>query len=139
MMQMFTDIRPILLQYKEAIPFVIQAIIVALMTALENLSGNVTSKKQALVHYQELAYAATLLRYADVLYRMEHQQYFDILFDFYGMELDEQLSAWFEFGKTPGQMRLKQPIHEYTTAIWEHFSTAQKAHLKKSIKHLFFI
>ncbi|MBN9225805.1 MULTISPECIES: hypothetical protein [Legionella] len=138
MVQLFTDIGPMLIQYKEADAQARQAMMRNKVADIKKLSGQVTHKRQATTHYAVLAYAATLICYADVLQRIENQQYFEILFDFYNMEMDEELNAWFEFGKIPGQMRLKHPLHEYTFAIWEQFRTAQKRHLEKTNKsHLF--
>ncbi|MCE0724471.1 hypothetical protein [Legionella resiliens] len=137
-MQLFSDIGPMLIQYKEANTHGRRTMVQDKIAEIKKLSGQVTDQTQAKTHYKVLAYAATFINYADVLHRMEHQQYFDILFDFYDMEMDKQLSSWFEFGKTPGQMRLKHPIREYTPEIWEKFRTAQKTHLKKTNKsHLF--
>ncbi|CAM3137629.1 Uncharacterised protein [Legionella steigerwaltii] len=138
MVQLFTDIGPMLLQYKAANTQGRHTMMLDKMADIKKLSGKVTHKSQVKTHYVVLAYAATLINYADVLHRIENQQYFEVLFDFYGMEMDEELSAWFEFGKTPGQMRLKHPLHEYTLEIWEKFRTAQKKHLEKTNKsHLF--
>ncbi|ETO93982.1 hypothetical protein [Legionella oakridgensis] len=137
MPQLYTDIGPMLLQYKNANAIGRQAMLLDAMAEVEKLSGVVKSKDDAKEHYKKLAYAATLINYADVLRRMENQQYFDILFDFYKMDLDEELQEWFEFGN-PGQMRLTHPISEYTPEIWQQFRAAQKAHLIKTNKtHLF--
>ncbi|KTC80319.1 hypothetical protein Lche_2339 [Legionella cherrii] len=137
-MQLFTDIVPMLIRYKEANIQSRQTIMLDKMADIKKLAGKVTDKSQVKAHYKELAYAATFINYADVLQRMENQNYFEILFDFYNMEMDDELNAWFEFGSTPGQMRLKLPIPEYTPEIWEKFREAQKAHLRKTNKaHLF--
>lgn len=137
-MQLFTDVGPMLIQYKEADPLGRRVMMQEIIAGIKKLPGQVIHQSQAKTHYKVLAYAATFINYADVLQRMENQQYFDILLDFYDMEMDEQLSSWFEFGKTPGQMRLKHPIHEYIPEIWKKFRVAQKAHLKKTNKsHLF--
>ncbi len=136
--QLFTDIGPMLIQYKEANTHGRCAMMQDKIAGIKKLSGQVTHQTQAKTHYKVIAYAATFINYADVLHRIEHQQYFDILFDFYDMEMDKQLNSWFEFGKTPGQMRLKHPIHEYTPEIWKKFRAAQKVHLEKTNKsHLF--
>lgn len=138
MVELFTDIGPMLIQYKEANPQGRQAIMSNKMADIKKLAGKVTHQSQVKAHYKELAYAATLINYADVLQRMENQNFFEILFDFYNMEMDDELNAWFEFGNTPGQMRLKHPISEYTPEIWEKFRQAQKAHLRKTnTSHLF--
>ncbi|KTD40465.1 hypothetical protein [Legionella parisiensis] len=137
-MQLFTDVGPILIEYKEADPQARRAMMQEMIAGIKKLPGQVIHQNQAKTHFKVLAYAATFINYVDVLQRMENQQYFDILLDFYGMEMDAQLSSWFEFGKTPGQMRLKHSIHEYTPEIWKEFRAAQKAHLKKTNKsHLF--
>ncbi|KTD74166.1 hypothetical protein [Legionella tucsonensis] len=137
-MQLFTDVGRMLIQYKKANSQVRRAMMQEIIAGIKKLSGQVTHQGEAKNHYKVLAYAATFINYADVLQRMENQQYFDILLDFYDMEMDEQLRSWFEFGKTSGQMRLKHPIHDYTPEIWEKFRAAQKAHLKKTNKsHLF--
>ncbi len=138
MVRLFTDIGPMLIQYKEANAPGRHAMMQDKITGIKTLSSQVSYKNQVKTHYEALAYAATFINYADVLHRIENQQYFEILFDFYDMAMDDELSFWFEFGKTPGQMRLKHPIHEYTPAIWEKFRAAQKAHLEKTNKaHLF--
>ncbi|MCW8408151.1 hypothetical protein OQJ13_04100 [Legionella sp. PATHC035] len=137
-MQLFTDIGPMLIQYKGANTQGRRAMMVDKMAELKKLANEVIDTSQVKARYKELAYAATLINYADVLQRMENQRYFDILFDFYNMEMDDALNAWFEFGSTPGQMRLKLPIPEYTPEIWEKFRDAQKAHLRRTNKaHLF--
>lgn len=125
-MQLFTDVGPMLIQYKEADPLGRRVMMQEIIAGIKKLPGQVIHQSQAKTHYKVLAYAATFINYADVLQRMENQQYFDILLDFYDMEMDEQLSSWFEFGKTPGQMRLKHPIHEYIPEIWKKFTCGTK-------------
>lgn len=138
MVRLFTDIGPMLIQYKEANTPGRHAMMQDKIAGIKALSSQIPHKSQVKTHYEVLAYAATFINYADVLHRIENQQYFEILFDFYDMAMDDELSSWFEFGKTPGQMRLKHPVHEYTPAIWEKFRAAQKAHLEKTNKsHLF--
>ncbi|STY29928.1 Uncharacterised protein [Legionella wadsworthii] len=138
MIHLFTDIWPMLIQYKNANARTRTNLVKKEIEHLTNLSGKISLKDHAKHHYKVLAYAATLIAYADVLFRMENQMYFDILFDFYSMEMDEKLNDWFEFGTTPGHMRLKHPLIKYTPEIWEKFRVAQKAHLKKNNKlHLF--
>ncbi|WP_454781854.1 hypothetical protein [Legionella sp. WA2022007384] len=138
MVQLYTDVGPMLIQYREATPEGRHTMMQEKITEVKKLSGQATHKQQAKTHYKTLAYAATLINYADVIQRIENQRYFDVLLDFYGMEMEAELSSWFEFGTTPGQMRLKKPLDEYTPGIWEKFRTAQKAHLKKTHKtHLF--
>ncbi|KTC82740.1 hypothetical protein [Legionella cincinnatiensis] len=127
---LFSDIEPILLQYKNAHALTRKDILLDAITGVQKLSGEIISKDEAKEHYKVLSYTATLINYADILNRMENQQFFDILFDFYKMDLDAELCDWFEFG-SPGQMRLKKPISEYTPETWEKFRSAQKDHLKK--------
>ncbi|QMT60944.1 hypothetical protein [Legionella sp. PC997] len=134
MVQLFTDVGPMLIQYREATSKGRYALMQDKIAEIKKLPGQVSHKQQAKLHYKTLAYAATFINYADVIQRIENQQYFDVLLDFYGMEMDAELSAWFEFGTTPGQMRLKQPLCEYTPEIWEQFRRAQKAHLNKTNK-----
>ncbi|KTD53668.1 hypothetical protein Lsan_4078 [Legionella santicrucis] len=129
-LQLFSDIEPMLLQYKNANALTRRDMLLNAITGVQKLSGEITSKNEAKEHYRVLSYTATLINYADILNRMENQQFFDILFDFYKMDLDAELCDWFEFG-SPVQMRLKKPISEYTPEIWEKFRTAQKDHLKK--------
>lgn len=138
MIQLFTDIGHMLIQYKNADARARTHLVKKEIEHLMNLSGKASLKEHAKHHYKILAYTATLIAYADVLFRMENQMYFDILFDFYSMEMDEEINDWFEFGTTPGQMRLKHPLKKYTPEIWEKFRVAQKAHLKQNNKlHLF--
>ncbi|KTD01763.1 hypothetical protein OQJ19_12275 [Fluoribacter gormanii] len=138
MVQLFTDVGPMLIQYREALREGRHTMMQDKIAELKMYSGQIIHKKQAKTLYKTLAYMATFINYADVIQRIENQQYFDILLDFYGMEMDEELSFWFEFGNTPGQMRLKQPLQEYTPEIWEKFRMAQKKHLTKTNKtHLF--
>lgn len=132
MVQLFTDIGPLLTQYKKENARGRQTLIKNKIDEVQKLSELITSKNQAKAVYRTLAYTATLLNYADVLQRMENQLYFDILFDFYNMEMDEELNSWFEFGKKPGQMRLKHALPEYTPKIWKKFRKAQKNHLEKT-------
>lgn len=137
MVQLYADLGSKLLQYKNANGIVRHAMLLDAMVEIDRLSDKVDNKEDAKKHYKQLAYAATLINYADVLRRMENQEFFDVLFDFYNMELGEELREWFEFGG-PGQMRLKHPIHFYTPDIWNKFRIAQKAHLIKCSKeHLF--
>lgn len=135
--QLFRDIEPILLHYKNANDPTRKSMVLDAIAGVKKLSGKVTSKAAAKKHYKVLCYATTLMNYADVLQRIEHQQFFDILIDFYKMDLNADLHDWFEFG-SPVQMKLKKPISEYTPEIWEKFRTAQKAHLKKTNKELIF-
>ncbi|VEB33960.1 Uncharacterised protein [Legionella sainthelensi] len=128
--QLFSDIEPMLLHYKNTNALTRRGMLLDALSAVQKLSGQIISKGDAKEHYKVLCYTATLINYADVLNRIENQQFFDILFDFYKMEIDAELCDWFEFG-SPGQMRLKKPISEYTPEIWEKFRTAQKEHLKK--------
>jgi hypothetical protein len=132
--QLFSDIGPTLLQYKDANVLGRQAMLLDAIAISRKSPQNLAEAK---LHLQELSYAATLINYADVLKRMESKDFFDILFDFNAMELSAELQEWFEF-KNPGKMRLKKEISEYTPAIWEQFRQAQKAHLDKTNKgHLF--
>lgn len=138
MVQLFTDIGPMLLHYRKANTQNRHAMVLDKIRDIKNLSGKVLHTNHITAHYKTLAYAATFFNYADALYRIENQQFFEILFDFYQMELDEELNSWFEFGKIPGQMRLKHPLDDYTPEIWEKFRIAQKEHLKRTNKsHLF--
>ncbi|KTD13720.1 hypothetical protein Lgra_0855 [Legionella gratiana] len=129
-LQLFSNLEPMLLQYKNTNAQTRKTLLLDVITTVQKLSGEITSTNEAKEHYKVLSYAATLINYADALNRMEHQQFFDILIDFYKMDLDDELQDWFEFG-SPGQMRLKKPISAYTPEIWKKFRTAQKAHLKK--------
>ncbi|MGL5741139.1 MAG: hypothetical protein ACRCXC_00590 [Legionella sp.] len=107
--QLFGDIELKLLQYKNESGLGRQAILLDAMATVQKLSGKPTTKNEAKEHYGKFSYTATLINYADVLRRMENQDFFDILFDFYKMDLDTELQEWFELG-SPGQMRLKKPI-----------------------------
>ncbi|MFI5406583.1 MAG: hypothetical protein ACHQ1D_08735, partial [Nitrososphaerales archaeon] len=140
MPQLFTDLGQKLIQYKNASILDRKKILEAAINTLEALpeKEKVTGKDSAKNHFKELSYAATLINYANVLQRMENQDYFDILVDFYKMELSDELKKCFEFGKAFGQMKLKKPINEFTPEIWSQFREAQKAHLLKTSKtHLF--
>lgn len=132
-LQLFSDIEPMLLQYKNTDALKRREILLDAITAVQKLSGEISSKDDAKGHYKLLSYTATLISYADVLNRIENQKFFEILLDFYNMDLNAKLSDWFEFGPL-GQMRLKKPLPEYTPEIWEKFRTAQKEHLGKTGK-----
>jgi len=139
-LQLFADLGPILLNYKKSNIFERQTILIKALVSIKELPTEVTNTEEAIAIYTKLSYVATLINYADVLKRMENQDYFDVLVDFYNMPMEDeftQLKSYFEFGK-PNQMKLKCPIADITPNVWKLFRTAQQAHLKAHNKSYLF-
>lgn len=133
----FLDLRAALLEYRHAgagrLPM-----LMALRKKITELppAEAVTEVGLACEIFKEMAYAATMLNYAETLYRIENQHFFDILIDFKMPDIFENpafsaLKDYFEFHPTAPQMRLLKPLDPaiYTPDLWNLFREAQKAKL----------
>ncbi|MCL9684550.1 hypothetical protein [Legionella maioricensis] len=131
----FQDLREQLLQFKHADSAGRVTILDKTALAIKNLPQQIQNKERAGDAYTKMSYAATLINYADALQRIENQDYFNILIDFKMVPLFEDprfsvLNQYFEFHHTKPQMRLKKPINQIPTTIWQLFRVAQKAQLE---------
>jgi CheY-like chemotaxis protein len=134
MTQLFQEIRPLLLQYKGASKSARQSCLDAIVNQIKNLPQTITNSTEAIKTCKIMAFAATLINYADALQRIEQQDYFEILIDFRMPEVFSQppfveLKTYFEFHTTYSQMRLKKPIADIPLLIWQLFRKAQKVQL----------
>jgi hypothetical protein len=108
------------------------------------LPDDIKTKSEALNAYITMANASQMIQYADIINRMENQQWFNIMFDFVGLDKTFQkdefksLSDYFEIqlinGRPTGSMRCKTPLNDITPQIWELFRNAQKDLLKQNGK-----
>ncbi len=135
----FQDLRATLLHYKESDTTDRQAILGAIVNDINDLPADVHDKAGAPFVYTKMAYAATLINYADALRRIENQGFFDILIDFkmpaiFNDPRFQALNEFFEFHPTAPQMRLKKSIAEIPASIWHLFRDAQKAELESKGK-----
>lgn len=73
--QLFSDIEPMLLHYKNTNALTRRGMLLDALSAVQKLSGHIISKGDAKEHYKVLCYTATLINYADVLNRIENQQF----------------------------------------------------------------
>lgn len=131
----FQDLREQLLQFKNADAEARAAILEETARAIDNLPEHVQNKESAVNTYKKMAYAATIINYADALQRIENQDYFDILIDFKMAHLFDEprfsvLNTYFEFHHKKPQMRLKKPINEIPIKMWQLFREAQKTQLE---------
>lgn len=127
---LFGDMRPMLLAYKNADLMERQVILARAIAVIQTLPDSITSKRTAVAVNTELAYAATLINYANVLYNMENGHSFDIMNDFIGMKLstdkippcNESVADYFEIDAKAPLMRIKKlPIDKIPVEIWEQF------------------
>ncbi len=142
---MFHNLREQLIQYKEADGTRRQDIMDAAIREINHLPATVSDNTQAAHIAQIMAYTATLINYGNALHSIEHQDFFDILSDFKMPAMFDKaefaaLKDYFEFHPAPPapKMRLKKPIDEIPTPIWQLFREAQKAQLvAKGTAHKF--
>lgn len=78
---------------------------------------------------KQLVSVSTLISYAEILDKMENQDFFEILPDFYRMPLSQELSQYFEFG-TDTNMRLLKNLQSISLEIYNQFRQAQYEHLR---------
>lgn len=132
---LYTDLRADLVEFRKASGKEQQRILRAAMGSIYELGENIQSKEDAIEAYRRLAYTATLVNYADALYRIDHQQFFDILIDYKMPEvLDNprfaELKNYFELHASAPQMRLLKPRQDIPMPIWKLFREAQQEKLR---------
>ncbi len=143
-MTLFTDLRHGLMTYKNSSLSEKQAILNTIASSTSTMAGNRPKTiLEAKEMYRFLAYAATIVNYADALRRIDHQEYFDILVDFKMQNLlnaseYEPLKAYFEFHPSAPQMRLLVAPHRIPTDVWALFREAQKTSLRRANKSAMF-
>ncbi len=130
-----------LLAYKNGTTVERKKMLLNIISIVSAISQDIAPNKEIIKKYEALCDAATIINYADVLRRMEQQEYFDILIDFVRMPLFgefTELNNYFEFHPTTPQMRLKCSIKEIPAPIWQLFRKAQESYLQANGKsHLF--
>ena len=132
---MYGDLRAELVRFKNATPLDQQKMLKETISSLSALGAAIDGKVQAIEAYRRLAYAATLINYANALRRIQTGEFFDILIDFkmvalFKTEQFAELNDYFEFHAQAPQMKLKQPIAAIPSRIWHLFRDAQKEKLR---------
>ena len=132
---LYNDLREKLISFQRATVQDRQVMLRSSIDALNTLDARIENKEQAINAYRQLTYTATLINYANALWRIDNQEFFDILIDFKMPEIFENpafhaLKNYFEFHPKAPQMRLLQPHTIIPPAIWQLFRDAQKAQLQ---------
>ena len=140
---MYTDLRAELIRFKNANAQEQQRILTTTIASISELGLSIKGRAEAIDAYHRLAYAATIINYANALRRIQTGEFFDILIDFKMVALFKDarfvaLNEYFEFHPQAPQMKLKRPIAEIPSKIWHLFRDAQHEKLKLDGRaHLF--
>lgn len=137
-------LRSELLSYRKANTEQRKQMIVAWKQKVAQLPDDIKTTSDALDAYITMANASQMIQYADIINRMENQQWFNIMFDFVGLEktfkkdefklLGDHFEIQMTNGRPTGSMRCKTPLNDITPQIWELFRNAQEDLLKQNGK-----
>ncbi len=132
---LFQNLRAELLRFKQASPLDRIGMLRSVHQNVTTLPLDIDNPQLAINVYTKMAYEATLINYANALYRIEQCDFFDILIDFKMPDLFKKeslvrLNDYFEFHPQAPQMKLKVRLEDIPMDIWQLFREAQKEKLK---------
>jgi hypothetical protein len=114
--QLFSDIGPMLLQYKETDAFGKQAMLLDAIATAQRSLKKTPSKEEAKQYYQELSYAAILISWADHL----DQELFESLSDFNRIKINLSVDGEIVFEQRSSSYLLAEslPDSNDSSIIW---------------------
>lgn len=140
---LYTDLRASLVEFRKSSASERESLLKRAIASVDALGEHIQTKEDAMEAYRRMAFTATLINYSDALYRIDHQQFFDILIDFKMPELFaaprfSELANYFKFHDHAPQMKLLVSREDIPSDIWKLFREAQKEKLRiKSTSHKF--